>query len=110
MKIPELAFTSVALAELPATVDAGERGRSVSRTFEQGGVRLRIVEYQPGYLADHWCDRGHVFYLISGEVTVELRDGREFALSAGQAFAVSDHGDAAHRVRTERGGVAFVAD
>ena len=30
------------------------------RTLEIGDIRVRIVEYSPGYLADHWCDRGHI--------------------------------------------------
>ena len=63
-----------------------------------------------GFLADHWCDRGHIFYLITGDVTVELKDGRNFTLSAGNAFFVSDFGDAAHRVRSQGGGMAFILD
>jgi|GEM_PF-4387406 len=25
-----------------------------------GNIRVRMVEYTPGYLADHWCNRGHI--------------------------------------------------
>ena len=110
MKIPELGFTAVALGGLEPRAERGETGQSLSRTFEQAGVRMRIVEYQPGYLADHWCDRGHVFYVLEGEVTVELKDGRSIPFAAGHCFAVSDFGDAAHRVRAERGGSAFIVD
>ena len=52
MKIPECAFTAVVLSSLVATVDPGETGRSVSRTFERAGVRVRLVEYEAGFLAD----------------------------------------------------------
>ena len=110
MNPPNIAFTAFALAETAPTVEAGESGRSVSRTFERPGLRVRLVEYEAGYLADHWCDRGHVFHLLSGEATVELRDGRAFPLAAGQGFVVSDHGDSAHRVRSQQGGVAFIVD
>ena len=110
MKLPDSAFTPIALANLALKAEVGESGRSLSRTFEQGGVRLRLVEYGPGYLADHWCDRGHVFHVIVGEVTVELKDGRAFALGAGESFVVSDFGDAPHRVRAHGGGTAFIAD
>jgi quercetin dioxygenase-like cupin family protein len=110
MKLPDIPFTAVALHEAEAVAESGETGRSLSRTFERAGVRLRLVEYQPGYLADHWCDRGHVFHLLSGEVTVELKDGRAFRLTAGRAFIVADHGDAPHRVKSETGGVAFIVD
>ena len=110
MKLPDLPFTTLALADIEAVAENGETGRSLSRTFERAGVRLRIVEYQPGYLADHWCDRGHVFYLLTGEVAVELKDGRAFRLTAGRSFVVADHGDAPHRVRSELGAVAFIVD
>ena len=110
MKLPDLEFTTLALADLEPTEDVGETGRSLSRTHEQAGLRLRIVEYQPGYLADHWCERGHVFHMLHGEVTVELKDGRAFALTSGQIFVVSDYGDSPHRVRSHRGGAAFIVD
>jgi quercetin dioxygenase-like cupin family protein len=110
MKLPESRFTTIALTELDPEVESGETGRSLSRIHEQAGVRLRMVEYQPGYLADHWCDRGHVFYMLRGEVTVELKDGRAFALTSAQSFVVSDYGDSPHRVRSERGGAAFIVD
>jgi hypothetical protein len=110
MKLPDLPFTTVALADIEPAAESGETGRSLSRTFERAGVRPRVVEYQPGYLADHWCDRGHVFHLLAGEVTVEPKDGRAFKLTAGRSFVVADHGDAAHRVRSAPGGVAFIVD
>jgi quercetin dioxygenase-like cupin family protein len=110
MKLPDSEFTSLRLTDLDAKIEFGETGRSLSRTYERSGLRLRIVEYQPGYLADHWCDRGHVFHMLHGEVTVELKDGRAIALTSGQSFVVSDFGDAPHRVRSERGGAAFIVD
>ncbi len=62
-----------------------------------------MVEYSPGYLADHWCDRGHVLYVLKGELDSELRDGRKFKLTAGMSYQVSDFGDAAHRSSTAVG-------
>src|SRR5271170_4505737 len=108
MKLPDSKFTTLALANLDPKVEFGETGHSLSWTHERAGLRLRIVEYQPGYLADHWCDRGHVFHMLRGEVTVELKDGRAFSLTNGQSFVVSDYGDSPHRVRSERGGAAFI--
>jgi quercetin dioxygenase-like cupin family protein len=48
-----------------------------------GNIRVRIVEYSPGYLADHWCSRGHVLLVLEGELVTELDDGRKFVLTAG---------------------------
>ena len=110
MKIPATPFTITKFAELPPSIVSGSTGSSVSRTATMSDLRVRVVEYGPGYLADHWCDRGHVFYLLRGEVTVELSDGRSFPMEAGESFQVSDDGDSSHRVRTTIGGTAFIVD
>jgi quercetin dioxygenase-like cupin family protein len=73
-------------------------------------LRVRMVEYSPGYLADHWCDRGHVLYVLEGEMETELRDGRRFTLTAGMSYQVSDFGDAAHRSSTRSGVRLFIVD
>jgi quercetin dioxygenase-like cupin family protein len=110
MKIPAIPFTITKFSELPASAAAGSTGTSLSRTAEISDLRVRVVEYRLGYLADHWCDRGHVFYLLRGEVTVELSDGRSFPMQAGESFQVSDHGDSPHRLRTATGAAAFIVD
>jgi len=33
----------------------GQAGAATWRTREFGGVRVRMVEYTPGYVADHLC-------------------------------------------------------
>lgn len=75
-----------------------------------GDLRVRRVTYTPGYLADHWCDRGHVLYVLSGTLDTELKDGRRFRLEAGMSYQVSDFGDAAHRSSTETGAELFIVD
>lgn len=110
MKLPELRFTAIEWSAVPASVQTGDPGEATSRTFEHADLRVRVVEYSPGYVADHWCDRGHVLYALEGELVVELRDGRAFALRPGMSFVVSDCGDAAHRVVTRGGAKAFIVD
>jgi hypothetical protein len=69
-----------------------------------------MVEYSPGYLADHWCDRGHVLYVLQGKLETELRDGRTFRLTPGMSYQVSDFSDAAHRSSTVTGATLFIVD
>src|ERR1700730_18505598 len=71
---------------------------------------VRLVEYSPGYTADHWCDLGHVLYVVEGELDTELRDGRTFKLRHGMSYQVSDRGDAAHRSSRETGIKLFIVD
>jgi hypothetical protein len=110
MKLPELAFTITDWSAVPSTEHPGETGMALWRTFSAGDLRVRMVEYTPGYLADHWCDRGHVLLVLDGELETELRDGRRFKLTAGMTYQVSDFGDAAHRSSTGTGCRLFIVD
>ena len=87
----------------------GERGSAFWRTREIGGIRVRMVEYTPGYLADHWCVKGHVVLCTEGELHTELRDGRSFVLKPGMTYHVADDAEA-HRSRTEVGATLFIVD
>ena len=110
MKIPALPFTTTDWSQLAPTEHPGETGRAYWRTFDIGDVRVRLVEYTPGYRADHWCDRGHILYVVEGELETELKDGRRFKLTPGMSYQVSDFGDAAHRSSTRTGAKLFVVD
>ena len=110
MKIPPLAFTTTDWATTERTEHPGEIGMAYWRTLNFGDLRVRMVEYTPGYLADHWCDRGHVLLVLSGELASELKDGRIFTVTAGMSYQVSDFGDDAHRSSTQTGAKLFIVD
>jgi uncharacterized cupin superfamily protein len=110
LKIPKLAFTPTDWSSVESTEHPGETGMAIWRTLEIGDVRVRVVEYSPGYLADHWCERGHILYVVEGELDTELQDGRRFTLTPGMSYQVSDRGDAAHRSSTRTGAKLFIVD
>ena len=110
MKLEALPFTVTDWSSVDATVHPGTTGQAIWRTLNVGDVRIRQVEYSPGYLADHWCERGHILYVLEGVLETELRDGRRFTLRAGEGFQVSDGGDAAHRSSTSTGAKLFIVD
>jgi quercetin dioxygenase-like cupin family protein len=110
MKIPALPFTVTDWSSMEPTRHAGEQGEAFWRTLHVGDIRIRHVEYTPGYLADHWCDRGHILYVLAGEIISELKDGRRFTLGAGMSYQVSDFGDAAHRSFAPKGAKLFIVD
>ena len=80
MKIPTLPFTVTDWSEVPATKHSGETGEALWRTLNIGDLRVRMVEYSPGYFADHWCDRGHVKMIVPPDVRPETL--REWAKEA----------------------------
>jgi len=109
MKLVGIPFQTIDWSKATATNHPGETGVATWRTREVGNVRVRMVDYSAGYLADHWCERGHVIHVVEGELTTELRDGRSFTLEAGQTYVVAD-GDGAHRSRTHAGARLFIVD
>jgi quercetin dioxygenase-like cupin family protein len=110
MKLPANPFTVTNWKEVATTDHPGEAGHAQWRTLNIEDVRVRLVEYSAGYRADHWCDRGHILYVLEGELRTELRDGRTFTLTAGMSYQVSDYGDAAHRSSTQTGAKLFIVD
>ena len=109
MKLAGIPFQTVDWSTVAPTTHPGETGVATWRTREAGNVRVRVVDYSAGYVADHWCERGHVIHVLEGELTTELRDGRSFTLAAGQTYIVAD-GDGAHRSRTRVGARLFIVD
>ena len=67
-------FTTTNWTAIDPTEHAGSAGFALWRTKQIGAVRIRMVEYTPGYVADHWCTRGHILLVINGELRTELDD------------------------------------
>lgn len=109
MRIEGVPFAATDWAQAPVTEHLGTSGRALWRSFEQGNLRVRMVEYSPGYQADHWCRRGHVLLVLEGELITELEDGREVVLKAGMSYQVADDASA-HRSRTSTGARLFIVD
>jgi quercetin dioxygenase-like cupin family protein len=97
-------WSAIAPAEHP-----GERGTARWRTRQFGSIRVRLVEYTPGYRADHWCSKGHILLCLDGELRTELQDGRTFTLTPGMSYQVADGADA-HRSSTPTGARLFIVD
>lgn len=94
---------------VPRTEHKGDPGTSFWRTVELPGLRIRIVEYSPGYLADHWCQKGHIVHCLEGEFVNEQEDGERTVMAKGMTYVVSD-GASSHRSRTEKGATLLIVD
>jgi len=109
MQICDVPFCIADWSAIKPTAHPGETGTAYWRTLEVGNIRVRMVEYSPGYLADHWCDRGHVLLVLEGELTTELKNGESYVLKPGSSYQVADK-TAPHRSRTEQGAKLFIVD
>ena len=106
----DIPFGTTDWASVTPTEHKGETGVATWRTKEFGGIRVRMVDYSAGYLADHWCEKGHILLVLDGELETELADGRRSILKAGQSYQVAD-GAEPHRSRTgPKGAKLFIVD
>ena len=109
MQIADIPFAIVDWSQVERTEHPGDQGVACWRTRMFGAIRVRMVEYTPGYIADHWCSKGHVLLCLQGELLTELQDGRQFLLKAGMSYQVADN-DAAHRSSSPMGATLFIVD
>jgi hypothetical protein len=109
MQITDLPFGTVDWNSVEAITHPGANGSARCRTRQFGDVRVRMLDYSPGYVADHWCTKGHFLLCLAGELTTELADGRRFTLTPGMSYQVAD-GAEAHRSSTQPGATLFVVD
>jgi len=109
MKMPYLPMSITDWAAVEPTRHPGETGVALWHTRNFGDIRVRVVEYSPGYMADHWCSKGHVLFCLAGSLEIELQDGQRLSLKPNQSYHVGD-GDPPHRSHTDQGATLFIVD
>jgi hypothetical protein len=109
MKITDVPFGTTDWSAVETTEHPGVHGKAIWRTRQFGDIRVRLVEYTPGYLADHWCDKGHILLCLEGRLDTETTDGQKHVLTPGVSYQVADHAEA-HRSSTEIGAKLFIVD
>lgn len=110
MKILDVPFSFTEWLKKPVQEHKGKTGTSSWRTFEKGNIRVRLVDYSEGFQSDHWCSRGHVLYVLKGELTVEMKNGQVHVLPEGTGFQTSDDKSNPHSVLSQQGARVFIVD
>jgi len=109
MQISDIAFGLTDWSRVERAEHPGTTGTAYWRTRQFGEIRVRMVEYSSGYLADHWCSKGHILLCLEGELETELVDGRKFMLTPGVGYQVADDSEP-HRSSTQNGAKLFIVD
>ena len=109
MLMHDIPFGTTDWSVVAPTTHRGDAGTAIWRTREFGGIRVRMVDYSPGYVADHWCQKGHILLCLDGELHTDLADGRSFTLKPGMSYQVAD-GAEPHRSSTATGARLFIVD
>lgn len=102
-------FRTIDWSAIPRTEHKGASGTAWWRTLEFPGLRIRLVEYSPGYVADHWCRKGHIVHCLAGEVVNEQENGERCVLTPGMSYVVTDE-LSSHRSVTEQGVTLLIVD
>ncbi|MHA6160689.1 DHCW motif cupin fold protein [Pseudomonas sichuanensis] len=109
MQLTAIPFGTTDWSQIEPVAHPGEVGTAYWRTCQFGSIRVRQVEYSAGYVADHWCSKGHILLCLEGQLDTELDDGRRFTLKAGMSYQVGDNAEA-HRSSTLTGAKLFIVD
>jgi quercetin dioxygenase-like cupin family protein len=102
-------FQTIDWTNIPKTEHKGENRYALWQTVQFPGLRIRIVEYSKGYIADHWCKKGHIVHCLEGEFNSELQNGELFSLKKGMTYVVSDD-LSSHRSNTTDGVKVMIID
>ena len=102
-------FQTIDWASIERVAHPGENGVAFWQTVQLGGLRIRIVDYSPGYLADHWCQKGHIVHCLEGEFESELETGEKILLAKGGTYLVSDE-LSSHRSSSAHGVKLLIID
>lgn len=109
MNIASFPFQVLNWSAVPKEEHKGETGIAYWQIQMVNDIRVRMVEYSPGYKADHWCIKGHILFCMEGEMDTELKDGRVMRLRKGMCYFVGDNNEA-HQSSTLTGCKLFIVD
>jgi len=42
------------------------------KAFEQGGRKLRLVEFSKEFVEPDWCTKGHIGYILEGQIEIDF--------------------------------------
>ncbi len=83
-------FNAIDWSVVAKTEHKGITGVAYWQTLQFDHIRMRIVEYSEHYVADHWCQKGHIVHCLEGEFVTEHENGEQFTLTKGMTYIVSD--------------------
>lgn len=66
------------------------------RVVEDGSLRFRLVEFSQEFVEEGWCRRGHIGYMIDGELEIAFAD-HTIRLTAGDGLFIPGGEESKHR-------------
>ena len=110
MKLAKIPAGVTDWTTVPPSSRPGQSGSASVRTRQLGDVQLRLVHYSADYVADHWCTKGHIVFVVAGEIVIEHQNGPTFSVKQGMSYHVSDHDGGSHKLSSQAGASLFIVD
>ena len=102
-------FQKIEWTSIEKIEHTGDYGFADWQTVQLNGLRIRLIELSNEYLADHWCQKGHIVHCLEGEFISELSTGEKINLTEGETYVVSDD-LSSHRSFSKDGARLLIVD
>lgn len=89
--------------------ESGMRGFTLTKRKSFGKANVRKIEFSVDYVADEWCDKGHVIIVVEGQLIIEHKGGTIHSLHAGMVYMVGDE-SRSHKAKSKNGATVFIVD
>lgn len=100
MEIKTLENIPINWEDIPTEKSNGITGFVLSKTVELPTIKIRQLNFSESYEADHWCEKGHIFYVIKGTLIIAYDDGSQITIPTGNSLILGDN-ISAHKAITE---------
>ena len=110
MELKSFAADLIDWSRTSESAHPGESGAAAVRSHQLGSIQLRLVVYSANYVADHWCQKGHIVFVVAGHLVIEHQHGTTYALAPGMTYYVADDDGLPHRVLSKNGATIFIVD
>lgn len=57
------------------------------KAYQQGGRKLRLVEFTREFVEPHWCTNGHIGYVLEGQMEIDF-NGKKVVFGAGDGMFI----------------------
>ncbi|MHC4646672.1 MAG: cupin domain-containing protein [Planctomycetota bacterium] len=57
------------------------------KAYEQDGKKLRLAEFSKGFVEPDWCSKGHIGYILEGQLEVNF-DGKVIVFGPGDGIFI----------------------
>ena len=109
MKLEKLLPTLVDWQNIASDQSSGKIGFFSFKSQMMGDTKIRLVEYSANYIADHWCDKGHILFVLEGELEIHYQNETSHLVKKGMTYLVGDD-SMAHMAVSKEGAKVLIID